>query len=138
MRVLPLLLLVGCTTTTMEIEATGTVAGPAGDRHVTVHFAEEGQGSTAHPLGPLVTEVFAEEAISLRFDYPVDDGTGLVVYAWIDVDGDGVHCAVGVLDEPAGLVELAPPGTTPQANQTFDLTADEPCAGPEEFYPAAG
>jgi len=137
MRALWLVLLVGCVpdTTLISVEIEGSITGPAGTRHVVVHHAEEGTGRTAHPLGPIASTESDVDSFSIAFDYPADAGTGLVVYAWADLDGDGVHCAVGVDDEPAGLVELEPVGTTPGFVYSVELDLTAPCAGPESLYP---
>lgn len=120
------------------LRGTVTVAAglpAAGALHLELHHAESGAGRFAHPLGefaafPDVGSPGAELSVTARA--PVDEGQGLVVYAWLDVDGDGILCALGVDDEPAGLVELA---GFPAHNIRFTLELAEPCSGPEALYP---
>lgn len=106
-----------------------------GQLQIELHHAEGGAGRFVHPLG-----LFAEFAdagapgdpLELAAQVPIDEGSGLVVYAWLDVDGDGVLCAPGVADEPAGLLELA---DFPAHTLEFSLVLASPCLGPEALYP---
>ncbi len=122
----------------LDLRGQVTVAAgqPASGRlQLELHHAEGGTGMFAHPLG-----LFAEfsdvaapgEILAVRARVPIDEGTGLVVYAWLDVDGDGVLCAPGVTDEPAGSIELA---DFPAHALTFSLELGTPCVGPEALYP---
>jgi len=70
----------------------------------------------------------------LRFDYPVETGEGLLVYAWIDLDGDDVHCTPEIRTDRAGLTVVQ---DFPASDVTADVMLDVPCAGPEWFYPPA-
>lgn len=93
-----------------------------------------GQGDLETPLGLMETWTLAmPAAIERTILVPSDDGDGLVVYGWLDRDGDGVLCALGVTDEPAGVVEIV---EYPAHSVTFTLTLDSPCAGAERLYPA--
>jgi hypothetical protein len=102
---------------------------------VEVHHAESGSGEFVRPLG--LIERFELDAGERMFEesvlVPVEEGEGLVVYAWLDLDGDGVLCSIdGNRDEPAGLVEL---GEFPAHAITFELVLDSPCKGPELLWP---
>ena len=104
-------------------------------RGAVAHHAESGAGRFTHPLGefaafPELGEPGAELRVTARA--PVDEGEGLVVYAWLDVDGDGILCAPGVTDEPAGLVEV---DLFPAHALSFTLTLTATCSGPEALYP---
>lgn len=126
--------------TLFEFDLRGTVTVAAGlpatgALHLELHHAESGAGRFAHPLGefaafPALGNPGAELSVTARA--PVDEGRGLVVYAWLDVDGDGILCALGVDDEPAGLVELTP---FPVHRLRFTLELAHPCSGPEALYP---
>jgi len=137
------LALTGCINddlTLYEFELSGTVAvadglPAAGALHLELHHAESGAGRFTHPLGefaafPEVGSPGAELTVDARA--PIDEGRGLVVYAWLDVDGDGILCAPGVEDEPAGLVEIA---GFPAHSVRFTLELAAPCSGPEALYP---
>lgn len=137
------LLLAGCINddlTLYEFELRGTVTVAAGlpntgALQLELHHAESGTGRFTYPLGqfaafPEVGSPGAELTVTARA--PVDEGHGLVVYAWLDVDGDGILCAPGVADEPAGLVEL---DDFPAHTLRFTLTLAAPCSGPEALYP---
>ncbi|MBA3548398.1 MAG: hypothetical protein H0T76_18095 [Nannocystis sp.] len=137
------LALAGCINddlTLYEFELRGTVSvadglPTTGDLHLELHHAESGAGRFSYPLGqfaafPDVGSPDAELTVTARA--PIDEGNGLVVYAWLDVDGDGMLCAPGVVDEPAGLVEV---DTFPAHALRFTLTLTSPCSGPEALYP---
>jgi hypothetical protein len=117
-----------------EIELRGTfVVAPldaAGTLHVELHHAMSGSGELEHPLG-LIEELTLEPG-ARELDHmvlvPRDEGEGLVVYAWLDRDGDGILCGLdGDVEEPAGAVVLDYP---PYAIE-FELVLDQVCAGPE-------
>lgn len=115
-------------------------AGEAATLRVEVHHAEA-RGSHPHPLG--LIESFslepepgelAPESFERSVLVPIEAGEGLVVYAWLDLDGDGELCGLdgAGVDEPAGLVEL---GEFPTHELDFELTLDASCVGPEGLYP---
>jgi hypothetical protein len=69
---------------------------------------------------------------SHEFEYPLDDGDGLLIYAWLDVDGDGVLCTPDVRVDVAGLTEVT---GYPAATVSADIQLAAPCAGPDWFFP---
>lgn len=123
-----------------EVALTGqidvTAGMPAtGEVHLEFHHAQSvGEGELAHPLGEFDRRAIPSiGSTSQTLLYPKNDGGGLIVYGWLDADGDGVLCAPGKPRiEPAGLVIV--PGYPAHA-LTFTLTLDTPCVGPEFFYP---
>ncbi|MDI1434100.1 hypothetical protein [Polyangium sorediatum] len=122
-----------------EIELDGQVAVPdgapsAGAVHLEFHVAKTfGEGDLEHPLGVFETRTVAGVGpVREVVLYPLDEGEGLVVYGWLDSDGDGVHCAPGQTEEPAGLVKVA---GFPAHALSFSLTLRAPCVGPESLYP---
>lgn len=116
-----------------EIELRGSITidpDPGGTLHLEIHHAVSGSGELEHPLG--LIESLALEPGARELDHvvlvPRDEGEGLVVYAWLDRDGDGILCGLdGDLEEPAGAVVLDYP---PYAIE-FELVLDQLCAGPE-------
>ncbi|MDI1484401.1 hypothetical protein [Polyangium sp. y55x31] len=122
-----------------EIELDGQVAVPngapsTGAVHLEFHVAQTfGEGDLAHPLGVFETRTVAGVGpVRETVLYPLDEGDGLVVYGWLDRDGDGVLCAPGQTEEPAGLVKLA---GFPAHTLSFSLSLGTPCVGPESLYP---
>lgn len=106
--------------------ATGTV-------HLVLHHARAGAGETAHPLGPIDARTLdAPGDYDETFLVPTDDGEGLVVYAWLDVDGDGILCSAGGAIEPAGLTVV---DGFPAHDLEVDVALEAACAGPEALYP---
>lgn len=103
--------------------------------HLEFHVATSaGNGALSHPLGEFDwRSISSPGAVRETILYPLDEGSGLVVYGWLDADGDGSLCAVGApRTEPAGLVQVS---GFPAHELSFTLLLDSPCAGPELLYP---
>jgi hypothetical protein len=122
-----------------ELDLSGEVVAdpPAveadGPIQLELHFASQGEGALAHPLGRFAEVTLdAPGPFSARVDVPVDDGEGVVLYGFWDLDGDGVLCALGAPEEPAGLVEVE---GFPVHTATVTLTLDQPCAAPDALFP---
>jgi len=122
-----------------EIELDGQVAvtdgaPSAGAVHLEFHVAKTfGEGELAHPLGEFDRRTLAGVGpVRETLLYPLDVGDGLVVYGWLDSDGDGILCAPGQTEEPAGLVRVR---GFPAHALSFSLTLRTPCVGPESLYP---
>ncbi len=107
-----------------------------GNVHVQTHLAvtNPGGGVLSHPLGEIDRFELLEGARSFegRVEVPLHRGEGLVVYAWLDLDGDGLLCAPGAEPEPAGIAEVEDLSRF-EARLTLELS--EPCRGPEALYP---
>jgi len=85
------------------------------------------------PLGRVdETELDGPGAATWTTLVPQDEGQGLVLYGWLDLDDDGLLCAPGAAPEPAGLVEIA---GFPAHSLAFTLTLDAPCAGASALFP---
>lgn len=119
-----------------EVALAGEVAAPgatAGTLHLELHHASRGTGLLETPLGLIdTTEVTWPGAVAWTTLVPIDEGEGLVVYAWLDVDGDGLLCGLEAAPEPAGIVALT---GFPAHALTFTLTLETPCAGASALYP---
>lgn len=135
---LPALVLTGCInaeTHLYEVVLDGMVgvapgAESAGVVHLEFHVAQTfGRGELAHPLGEFDTRTLPGVGpVRETLLYPRDDGSGLVVYGFLDVDGDGTLCAPGQTSEPAGLVQV---DGFPAHSVSFSLVLDDVCSGPE-------
>jgi len=121
-----------------EVTLQGSVAvaeGAPSDGRIIVELRHEssGEGTLAYPLRPIskfeVDGVGDFEEIVL---VPEDEGTGLVVYAWLDADGDGTLCAPGGAQELAGLTVV---DDYPAHSLEVALVLAQPCAGAEILYP---
>lgn len=105
----------------------------SGKVHIELRHANSGEGALSHPLSP-ITEFEIEglgdfeESVLI----PTDEGKGLVIYAWLDSDGDGTLCGLGATPEPAGLLAFDVLDTH---DVEVDLLLTEPCAGAESLYP---
>lgn len=110
------------------------------DIHFQAHLAvsNPGAGVLEHPLGEferwveLAPDAGPVERSERTLLVPLHRGEGLVLYAFLDIDGDGVLCAPGSAPEPAGLIEI---GDFPIFDAQVELLLDQPCKGPEALYP---
>ena len=107
-------------------------AGAGGKVYVNLYHAWSLQGELRHPLQLIEGFEAAPGAYRHSFEYPDSEGEGLVVYAWVDLDGDGVLCTPGYRLDLAGLTEVR---GFPADHVTADVSLTEPCRGPDWFYP---
>ncbi len=125
-----------------EVTISGSASAPSlpgatGVLHLSFqHQRSFGRDSLAHPLGDIDDRRRPSAALPIAFAetilYPTAAGEGLVVYGWLDTDGDGILCAPGQASEPAGLSRLP---EFPRHQLSLSLVLDTPCAGPERLYP---
>ncbi len=106
--------------------------GLQGKVHVRVFQAWAGQGVLRHALESVAAYDAQLGAHEKTIDYPINDGEGLIVYAWVDVDRDGVHCTPQRREEPSGLAQAA---SFPADVVNLQLDLAHPCKGPEYFFP---
>lgn len=143
LAVLPLL--VGCINDDVELyevrlrgdASAPSRSGDSGTLHLEFHHRQSsGRGALAHPLGEIDRRTLTAAALPVPIDetllYPTQAGQGLLVYGWLDLDGDGILCAPGQKNEPAGIVEVQ---GFPARSLSFNLRLVQPCAGPERLYP---
>jgi hypothetical protein len=124
----------------IDLEGSITTVDPIfdgqGELHLELHHERVGEGKFEHPLGLIDAWILAEGEREFAGTtlVPTDDGAeGLVVYAWLDLDGDGVLCSVdGDRSEPAGVVVL---DEYPAHAIEFALVLGEPCKGAEGLFP---
>jgi hypothetical protein len=110
------------------------------DVHFQAHLAvsNPGEGVLEHPLGEferwveLAPDAGPVELAERTLLVPLHRGDGLVLYAFLDIDGDGVLCAPDSAPEPAGLIELT---DFPTFDAQVELVLDQACKGPEALYP---
>ena len=105
---------------------------PSATVHLSVHHAWSGTGELRYPLEIVERWETNLGSSTFSFDYPVEGGEGLVVYAWVDSDGDGVHCTPTVHGDLADLVEIE---EFPSERVSASLLLETPCAGPDWFFP---
>lgn len=113
--------------------AVTVTGGATGTVHLELHHAQQGEGVLKTPLGLVAeTTMDAPGAVDWTALVPIDEGEGLVVYGWLDVDGDGLLCGLDASPEPAGVIVVA---GFPAHALTFALELDTPCASPSALYP---
>lgn len=140
-RTMLVLVFVGCINEDRrlyEVELRGEVTvadGPAtGAVHLELHHAFTGEGPLRSPLGRIdATEIDGIGAAEWTTLVPMGEGEGLVLYGWLDRDGDGVLCGLGAAPEPAGIAVLRFPAHTIE----FTLSLDSDCAGASALAPTA-
>ncbi|MDE0680541.1 MAG: hypothetical protein OXI11_10070 [Gammaproteobacteria bacterium] len=115
----------------LEIGASGEV-DPAATVHLSVYHAWTGVGELRYPLEIVEGFETGLGASTFSFDYPAELGEGLVVYAWVDSDGDGANCTPAARGDMADLVEVE---AFPSQQVSVSLFLDAPCAGPDWFFP---
>jgi hypothetical protein len=124
---------------TSPVTVAGTISAPEGvdadgTVYVSLYHAWALEGELRHPVEHIESFEAAVGQFSVEFAYPTDKGEGLLVYAWLDNDGDGVSCTPTDRDDLAGLVEVSP---FPAETVNVRLMLEAPCAGPDWFYPPA-
>ena len=98
---------------------------------VEFHHAVQGSDDLAHPLG-WIDEIVLEapRPFTHQLDYPLHRGSGLFVYAWQDLDGDGLLCSPGGASEPTGGSETT---DSLSLQLTIEIALNESCLGPERL-----
>jgi len=125
-------------TTFYEVTVSGSVdVDPAftrqGKLNLGLYYANAGSGQLAFTVDPIESrELGAIGPVEEVFLIPIDEREGLLVYAWLDIDGDGVLCAVDGATEPTAIVEV---DDFSDLKVNFSLTLDQACAGAEALYP---
>lgn len=104
----------------------------AGKVYVSLFHAWSLEGELRHPLQLIESFEAAPGAFSHHFEYPENDGEGLVAFAWADIDGDGVDCTMTSRVDLSGLSEVQ---GFPADRVSVNLELTEPCRGPDWFYP---
>jgi hypothetical protein len=134
------LIMAGCGETehpAMPVSISGSIEAPPGVAptakvFVSLYHAWSLEGDLRHAVQFIDTFETKIGPFSHEFSYPLDRGEGLLIYAWLDVDGDGVLCTPEVRIDIAGLTEVT-------GYLAEDVSADVqlvvPCAGPDWFYP---
>jgi hypothetical protein len=101
--------------------------------NLTIFHAISGIGFQEHPLYEI--ESFTSDQLTFQhtFDYDAKGNRGLLVYAWVDLDGDGINCT------PVSRTDLAGVAINeefPKTNEVFQVRIKTPCVGPDWFYPS--
>ena len=100
--------------------------------NLTIFHAISGIGFQEHPLYEI--ESFTSDQLTFQhtFDYDGEGNRGLLVYAWVDLDGDGINCTPVSRTDLAGI---AVNEEFPKTNEVFKVEIKTPCVGPDWFYP---
>lgn len=120
-----------------QVELRGVVGvaegDPSGTVHLELYHARTGEGVLETPLRRMDQMTLdGVGAVEWTAYVPLDEGEGLVLYGWLDRDGDDLLCGLGAAPEPAGFVELT---SFPEHRIEFALALEAPCAGASALYP---
>ena len=121
----------------LSVELTVAIAAPeeidpAANVYLSVHHAFSGTGELRYPLEIVDRWETSLGSSSFSFDYPIEGNEGLVVYAWVDSDGDGINCTPTNHGDLADLVAIE---EFPFDQGSVSLFLETPCAGPGWFFP---
>lgn len=130
----------GCATETpptFPVRLSGMIVAPESGAtnekvFVSLYHAWALEGELRHPVQFIESFEAEVGAFSHEFAYPESLGEGLLVYAWLDTDGDGVLCTPSARSDLAGLTEVE---VFPADSVVVDVTLNQACAGPDWFYP---
>ena len=122
---------------TTPVSISGSIEAPAGVAtsgkvFVSLYHAWSLEGDLRHAVQFIESFEANIGPYSHEFLYPLDRGEGLLIYAWLDVDGDGVLCTPDVRVDFAGLTEVT---SYPADAVSADIQLVAPCAGPDWFFP---
>ena len=108
--------------------------GPLGIIYGRVYHEESGEGQLSYPLHA-IQDFELEELGEYELLVPVnlEEGEGLLIHAWQDLDEDGVLCGLDARSEEYSALAVAP--LFPTVEWELDLRLDQPCAPPEQLYP---
>jgi len=93
---------------TTPVNISGMISVPDGVQSnsskvtVNLYHAWALEGVLRHPVEFIESFETTAGEYNFSFDYPVETGEGLLVYAWIDLDGDDVHCTPEIRTDRAG------------------------------------
>ena len=123
----------------MPVTVTGNIKLPegvesSGTAYISLYHAWALEGELRHPVQFIESFEATIGSFSIEAAYPIDKGEGLLVYVWLDTDGDGVLCTPTDRDDLAGLTVVE---AFPAEKVTVEIELTAPCAGPDWFFPAA-
>jgi len=121
----------------MPVTISGSITAPpgaetTGEVFVSLYHAWALEGDLRHAVQFIESFEATIGPFSHEFSYPLERGEGLLIYAWLDIDGDGVLCTPDVRVDIAGLTEVT---SYPAEEVSADIQLVAPCAGPDWFYP---
>ena len=121
-----------------EMSITGTIVTSENFEgktfHVSMFHAQSGIGFQQHPLYEIESFTTQSPNFEHSFLYSPEGNTGLVVYAWLDDDGDGINCTVSSRNDVAGADVNE---DFPNSKKNYSIELTDECVGPDWFYPAA-
>lgn len=119
------------------VKISGTISRSAGMAtegkvYVGLYHAWSLEGDLRHAAQEIEYFEATVGPYSHEFDYPLERGEGLLIHAWLDLDGDDVLCTPSVRIDIAGLTEVT---DYPADAVNADIELVAPCAGPDWFFP---
>ena len=102
--------------------------------NLSIFHAQSGIGFQQHPLYEIESFTSRSQTFNHTILYNSSGNTGLVIYAWLGVDQDGIMCTTQSRNDVSGI-DLNE--EFPNSNQSFTIELTQQCVGPDWFYPAA-
>ena len=99
--------------------------------HATILYEWFGEGELRYPMYPI--EEIEFQGDTLEEWKPLvqqEEGEGLALYVWEDVDDDNVFCSLGNGEERAGLIVL----DDTELTMDIEMELTHPCLGFESLY----
>ena len=117
----------------VELEGTITSSHESGKVYMSAHHAWFGKAELRVPnVGFLTTEQDAPGDFTWTINVPVDDvAEGLSIYAWQDLDNDGVLCSLQGEQEYSDLIQVV---AYPTFYAYLELQLENPCKAVTEVW----
>lgn len=102
--------------------------------YISIFHAQSGIGFQQHPLYEIDSFTSQSPNFEHTFLYSSEGNSGLVVYAWLDSDSDGINCTMTSRNDFAGADINE---DFPNAERSYSIVLTKECVGPDWFYPNA-
>ena len=117
--------------TEYDISAQVTNPSSGSTHHATLLHEWVGEGDLRYPMFPLDETSFSGERLeSWLVLVEQNQGEGLALFIWEDLDADGVHCALDGSEERSGLILL----NSEELVLNGELELSNTCMGFERLY----
>ena len=95
-----------------------------------------GEGDLRYPAAEFVVNFSTAGEFSWTVDVPISaEASGLLIYAWQDLDGDGIFCGLDGSEEFSDLVEVE---DYPVFEAVVELQLEQLCQPSEKLWLSEG
>lgn len=105
--------------------------------YLSAHHAWFGEGVLRYPAAEFDSIVLSKpESFLWTIDVPIsEDASGVLIYGWQDLDGDGVFCSLEGEEEYSDLIEIE---EYPIFKAVITMHLNRPCEPPELLWDTNG